>query len=402
MADQEENTLVDEQDGEQIRVSFVLAQGVGGSTAESLEIPSDSIAVPFDIRRRGLSAVVNHLLGRKVDAEKEDSSDESDDDDDDEQLKAIPFDFLVNNRLLRTGVEAAARREGLSLEEAVKITYFPAQQAPEEAGESEPQPDWITSMTLDSSANFLLTGGADGTIHAYDTRNPSAVTEMASIGAHSAQTKCISSIGNVADDDFLVATGSMDQTLVTHRFHVEENDASLKLHAVYTGGHSSSVSSVCLSSQSGGRTTMISADWDGGLCIWKVPQADTRETNMVDTKKRRTGVKSSSAAPSAIEVAPSASWKAHASNVSGITAGQGSSGGKIITGSWDHSLKVWDLERQDCVLTLNGSRVVAALGRCHNSNVVATGHPDCTVRLWDMRTGKDGGMSVSDTSLKPR
>ena len=60
---------------------------------------------------------------------------------------------------------------------------------------------------------------------------------------------------------------------------------------------------------------------------------------------------------------------------------------QLVTGSWDHSLKVWDVERQDCLLTLNGSRVVSCLDTSyHSSGIVATGHPDCTVRLWDTRT----------------
>merc|ERR1712071_102150 len=79
---------------------------------------------------------------------------------------------------------------------------------------------------------------------------------------------------------------------------------------------------------------------------------------------------------------------------------------KLISASWDHSLRVWDVQREDCLLTLNGSRVISAMGRCSNSDVVATGHPDCTVRLWDMRTGGNGDAKEqhsmsSDGTLKP-
>ena len=76
----------------------------------------------------------------------------------------------------------------------------------------------------------------------------------------------------------------------------------------------------------------------------------------------------------------------------------------MITASWDHSIKVWDINRQESLLTLNESRVVTSLGRCHNSDVIATGHPDCTVRLWDMRTDRNANISssVSYSTLKPR
>lgn len=58
-----------------------------------------------------------------------------------------------------------------------------------------------------------------------------------------------------------------------------------------------------------------------------------------------------------------------------------------FTASWDHAIKVWDLERQDCLQTLNGSKVVTALAAAPPSagRVLAAGHPDGRVRLWDLR-----------------
>lgn len=111
------------------------------------------------------------------------------------------------------------------------------------------------------------------------------------------------------------------------------------------------------------------------------------------------------------------SWQAHSSKISGISWGnfekinqqQHQLPEQLVTGSWDHSLKVWDVERQDCLLTLNGSRVVSCLDTSyHSRGVVATGHPDCTVRLWDTRTDsndpqKDASLIklVSDRTFRP-
>jgi len=67
----------------------------------------------------------------------------------------------------------------------------------------------------------------------------------------------------------------------------------------------------------------------------------------------------------------------------------------IITGSWDNNIKVWDVELQD-------SRVVSCLDTSyHSQGVVATGHPDCTVRLWDVRTSTksaDGTTTAASAS----
>ena len=420
-------------EGNQIRISFVLDASVGTKETpdgEPLEVPGDPISVPATTRRRGLSAIVNHLLDRKVekdakggsDGESGSDSDSDSESDDEDKLPSIAFDFLVNGRLLRTGIEAAARREGLSLETAVRVHYFPAARAPTADGDSEELPDWITAMSSSCCSstggnaasaakadNVLFAGTADGAIRAFGC-DEGGISELSTIGAHAGPIKCIASLpddtttSSSGTGGCLVASGSIDQTLVMH--HMDKK--KLALHSVFSGGHTNSICSVALMRQSAGRAVMASGDWDGNLSVWKVPSTgsgvgSSSSNNKASKKKQKT----SSASATAVEVEevrPSVSWKAHASNISGMAYTHGSNGTKLITGSWDHSLKVHDLERQDCILTLNGSRVVTALGRCHNSDVVASAHPDCIVRLWDMRVHTKAGAeatSVSDTTLRP-
>jgi len=154
--------------------------------------------------------------------------------------------------------------------------------------------------------------------------------------------------------------------------------------------------------------------WDFG-----VEPVDAAEDQQ-PVKKTKTGKssKSSVAINNNTEAHPTLSAKvslqAHTSKVSGVSWGNyekrnsrsSSEPRQLITGSWDHSLKVWDIERQDCLLTLNGSRVVSCLDTSyHSTGIVATGHPDCTVRLWDTRTADDAKesslMLVSDNTFRP-
>ena len=391
-----------------IRVSFILAPGVRNDR-ESLELPTEPIAVPASIRKKGLSAVVNHLLDRS--AEPKDGSDEESDEDEG-KLPAIPFDFLLNEKLLRMGLESAARKEGLSLEHALELHYFPARLPPKKQSESEALPDWISAMdfTFDgSNPGVLFAGGCDGMIRSFSPKGAEKILQQnCSIAAHAGPIQCLSS--TLEADHMLVATGSIDQTLVTHAYRNNPGgDNTLSLHAVYSGGHSNSVSSVVLSvPTSSAQKIMASADWDGGLAVWKVPSLadalDDADAHKSSKKRHKTNNvdKQSNPAAAVQEVKPLRSIKAHASNISGMawSSSLSATPNNLITGSWDHGLKVWDIERSDCILALNGSRVVTALSRCSNSDVVATAHPDCTVRLWDMRTNGAGDKQSSQISDK--
>lgn len=366
----------EEEIGEQIRVSFVLDASVSD---RSLEVPSEPIAIPADLKRKGLSAVINHLLDRNV---------EENDNNQDKQ-EALPFDFIVANRLLRTGVETAARRHGLSLEQAIRISYFPAQQAPEESNQGEPEPDWISCIA--HAPQRIYTGGYDGSIVFHDEK----LQTIASVRAHSGPIKCLSTM--TSNGLTMIATGSLDQTLVTHCYDISSNILEKRVN--FVGGHTSSIGSVdMLESQQ----QMVSGDWDGGLALWNLSSAqDSNEAMEEPVKKRKT---SSTAKSTVQNIQPLTKFQAHSSQISGVSWSKHDSK-TLITASWDHTLKVWNMERQESLLTLNGSRVISCMDASMHSQVVATGHPDCTIRLWDVRTNSNDASTssslVSDCSLKP-
>jgi F-box/WD-40 domain protein MET30 len=59
---------------------------------------------------------------------------------------------------------------------------------------------------------------------------------------------------------------------------------------------------------------------------------------------------------------------------------------KLITGSMDSTLKVWDWRRGKCIKTLSGhTEGVVCLN--FDSNVLASGSVDSTIKVWNLRTG---------------
>jgi ribosome biogenesis protein YTM1 len=202
-------SFAEDEDGEgegegevtKLRISLVLSPSyhhVDRDERESLLLPADPIAVPSSIRKRGLSAVVNHLLDRRVPKEEKDD----DDDDDDHRLPAIPFDFLLNDKLLRLPLDSVVRKEGLSTEVALVLHYFPARPPPrliEGDDERRALPDWITAMDYHrrvGGGGTLFTGGADGIVRAFSsfgTRGGTRTTSSSrcSASAHAGQIQCI-------------------------------------------------------------------------------------------------------------------------------------------------------------------------------------------------------------------
>ena len=430
MSDSSDN---DEPQGEQIRVSLTLASEV---TDRSLEIPSEPIAVPASVGRKGLAAVINHLLDRKVveeeDYDEKDSGndEDSDNDEDDNKLPAIPFDFVLkdNNRLLRSGVEREARRYGLSLEKPLAITYFPAQEAPELQSESETVPDWISCLSYstagtNSESAYLCAAAYDGSLRVYQPQeehgeatavvlNPIATVKS----AHKGPIKCLATMTDSSTSNkhpsIVLASGSMDHTLFVHSFDPQSKSIQKQINCQQ--GHKAAVG--CLDFFPATKT-LASGDWDGTLALWDLKAATAMEQEEQVSKKVKTNKKTSSKTKegSAMQsLTPTVVLlKAHASQISGISWGnlykhnksgsEAQSHHTLVTGSWDHSVKVWDMERQENILSLNGSRVVACLDTSHHSEgIVATGHPDCTIRLWDVRTStQENSMAVSDKTFRP-
>ena len=93
-------------------------------------------------------------------------------------------------------------------------------------------------------------------------------------------------------------------------------------------------------------------------------------------------------------IKPLFTFRGHSQAVSCLQAANGDEGtaasNRVFSSSWDHSLKEWDMERQDCVATFAAcSKVITSLHYSESLSLVATSHPDGRVRVWDSRQ-KDG------------
>jgi ribosome biogenesis protein len=326
----------------QVRVRFVTKV----ATLKVTEVP---IAVPETLGRYGLSEVINHLLGSLPgDA---DSSEEAA-----EPAKGrapIPFDILIDGRFLRTSLVRYMQRNAVSGEHVVELEYLPALRQPTEEG-SDSQPDWIGAIASSSGSStasdsaFLATGCYDGCLRLYS--DALTVVHSAQVSQQPLTAVAISADSNSSSADSWLLAGGKDRLLTL--FKVGNGASTLDRTAVLRG-HENSIACVALplttsssssSSSDSSSSLAASGDWDGRVCLWSLAAAQSQapQQQQSHTVKKRKGAEGA-AATALLEVLPAAAFKAHAQAVAGCGWGRG---GSLYTGSWDHSIKTWDAERQ--------------------------------------------------------
>jgi ribosome biogenesis protein YTM1 len=96
-------------------------------------VPDTPILIPTQLRRYGLSQVINHLL--------------------DLQPPQV-FDFLVEGHFLRTSLQKYLDENNMSLENVVTLEFVKSILPPEESAKCESD-DWITAVRWHSDKGYF-------------------------------------------------------------------------------------------------------------------------------------------------------------------------------------------------------------------------------------------------------
>jgi ribosome biogenesis protein len=76
-------------------------------------------------------------------------------------------------------------------------------------------------------------------------------------------------------------------------------------------------------------------------------------------------------------------------------AGAADSPSHMLTSSFDHSLKLWDLAHQDNISTFNTAKVVTSLHYSTANRLILTSHTDDKIRLFDPRSRAAAAEDIS-------
>ncbi|KAJ4707310.1 Ribosome biogenesis protein WDR12-like [Melia azedarach] len=320
-----------------------------------LKVPSNSIAIPSNLTRFGLSSVVNNLL-QAVNPE----------------WKTEPFDFLINGELVRMSLEQFLLAKGISAEKILEIEYIKAV-VPQKEEEPSLHDDWVSAVD-GSNPGFFLTGCYDNLGRVW--KSGGFCTHI--LEGHSGAVSSVSIINTDGVKHVTVATASKDQTVRLWKFDTEEpviHPKKIRSFKILRG-HKASVQSVA--AQTPG-DMVCSGSWDCTINLWRTNESNA-EGDQVSIKKRKGN---NQIDESQLEGEAVSTLVGHTQCVSSVVWPQQET---IYSASWDHSVRTWDVETGKDISDIFCGKALNCIDvGGEGSALIAAGGSDPVLRIWDPR-----------------
>lgn len=191
-------------------------------------------------------------------------------------------------------------------------------------------------------------------------------------------------------NSFDLASASQDERAYVWRIDAKAQKGSIT-HSLI--GHDGAVEHVEFDPSG---KLIATASWDETIKVWDLSDGEMPAPGQ--PKSKRAKAKEASAAPGLVAPSSSEMQVVEArSTLSGhnqcVSVLQWMDTEQIVSGSWDHSLRFWDVESGVCTSRLDGNKVILDLDYSKTNGLVATGNADKSVRTWDPR------VSIATTSL---
>lgn len=189
---------------------------------------------------------------------------------------------------------------------------------------------------------------------------------LLTIPGHAAPIKAVSWI-SIGNNVATFASASQDQTVMIWEWNVESN----AVDCIYVcKGHERGIDSLATSPS---KKLLASGSWDTMLKIWS---CDVHGTVDESSSKRKKGEHGETRTP----------ISTLAGHREAISAVQWIDNDTILTSSWDHTLRVWDLAMSSLKTEVSGNKSFFDASYSQVNGLVITCSADKNVRLYDLRS----------------
>jgi len=342
-------------------------------------IPDFPFLVDAQLGADGLNALVNQDLKDDGVVERE-----------------IDFDFLIGGEFLRSTLEdlvlrheelidkekPSEEKEGpsklkIGVEEVIDVEYLERTCAPEPENVLM-HDDWVAAV--DCTEKWILTGSYDGTLHLWSIKGKHRLA----IPAHGSPVKAVCWVTPNDSEDLSVsktfASGSHDQTIMIWEWDSDKNKISCKW---VCKGHKRSVDSV---STDPSQQRLASGSWDGELKIWSASLEGDAPPDNKKSEKEGAGDENMKNSRT-----PIMTLAGHKESISSVCW---SDPEELLTSSWDHTIKLWDVETGGLKSELVGNKAFFGMSWSNLNNTIITCSADRHIRLYDPRS-KEGSLVKS-------
>lgn len=321
---------------------------------EHYAVPDVPYSIDATVTTTELNTFINTLL------EQTDSGDHS---------SSVEFDFLVFDEYLRGRLCDHLKEKAISFEDAIEIEYVERFPAP------EPQDcllhdDWVSAVK--TCGKWVLTGCYDNTINIWTIKGKHILT----IPGHSMPVKAVAWVSLDSERGKFV-TCSQDQTAMLWDWLIESN--SVECVSVCKG-HERGIDGVDVSPN---KERFATGSWDTMLKIWS---ADINEAGEGTSKRAK--------ADGGSTRTPQMTLQGHRECISAV---QWMDDVTLLTGSWDHTMKVWDLNMEGIKTEISTNKSIFDASYSKLSRLIVTASADKNIRLYDPRTNR--GSVVRNTYL---
>lgn len=272
----------------------------------------------------------------------------------------VEFDFLLNGEFVKIPLGQHLKEREISFEDTVNLEYVERYPAP------EPQDcllhdDWVSAVQ--AKDDWILTGSYDNTLNLWSTKGKHTLT----IPGHVAPVKGVAWI-SLDNQKGVFASASHDQNVMLWEWNVVANSVEC-VHVCK--GHERGVGCVAVNPS---KTQMATGSMDTMLKIWSTDvQGDKVEPSASKKAKlEQENVRT-----------PIATLAGHREFVSGV---QWMDSSTLVTSSWDHTLKIWDLALGGIKTEFTGNKSFFDLSYSPLNGMIVTASPDKNLRLYDPRS----------------